>query len=71
MKKTMPRTLLHVFALGICLALCLLFGCVLLVYTVPMQDISYDLSLWMNPAPWAGASWFWDGRLTKRLRFVP
>lgn len=45
MKKTMPRTLLHVFALGICLALCLLFGRVLFVYTVPMQDVSYDLSL--------------------------
>lgn len=45
MKKTMPRTLFHVFASGICLALCLLFGCVLFVYTVPMQDASYDLSL--------------------------
>lgn len=45
MEKTMPRTLLYVFALGICLALCLLFGCVLFVYTVPMQDASYDLSL--------------------------
>lgn len=32
-------------ALVTCLAVCLLFGCVLLVYTVPMQDISYDLSL--------------------------
>lgn len=52
MKKTMPRTLLHVFALGICLALCLLFGCVLSVYTVPMQDASYDLSLiWEGEAP--------------------
>lgn len=45
MKKKMSRTLLHVFALGICLALCLLFGCVLFVYTVPMQDTSFDLSL--------------------------
>lgn len=41
----MSRTLFHVFALGICLALCLLFGCVLFVYTVPMQDTSFDLSL--------------------------
>lgn len=45
MKKKMSRTLFHVFALGICLALCLLFGCVLFVYTVPMQDTSFDLSL--------------------------
>lgn len=45
MKKKMSRTLFHVFALGICLALCLLFGCVLFVYTVPMQDASFDLSL--------------------------
>lgn len=45
MKKKMSCTLFHVFALGICLALCLLFGCVLFVYTVPMQDASYDLSL--------------------------
>lgn len=45
MKKIRSRTLFHVFALGICLALCLLFGCVLFVYTVPMQDASYDLSL--------------------------
>lgn len=45
MKKKMSRTLFHVFALGICLALCLLFGCVLFVYTVPMQEASYDLSL--------------------------
>lgn len=52
MKKPMSRTLLHVFALGICLALCLLFGCVLFVYTVPMQDASYDLSLmWEGEAP--------------------
>lgn len=52
MKKTMSRTLFHVFALGICLALCLLFGCVLFVYTVPMQDASYDLSLmWEGEAP--------------------
>ena len=52
MKKTMSRTLLYVFALGICLALCLLFGCVLSVYTVPMQDASYDLSLmWEGEAP--------------------
>lgn len=45
MKKKMSRTLFHVFALGICLALCLLFGYVLIVYTVPMQDASFDLSL--------------------------
>lgn len=45
MKKKMSRTLFHMFALGICLALCLLFGCVLFVYTVPMQDTSFDLSL--------------------------
>lgn len=45
MKKKMSRTLFHVFALGICLALCLLFGYVLFVYTVPMQDASFDLSL--------------------------
>ena len=52
MKKKMSRTLFHVFALGICLALCLLFGCVLFVYTVPMQDASYDLSLiWEGEAP--------------------
>lgn len=52
MKKKMSRTLFHVFALGICLALCLLFGCVLFVYTVPMQDSSYDLSLmWEGEAP--------------------
>ena len=41
MKKKMSRTLFHVFALGICL----LFGYVLFVYTVPMQDASFDLSL--------------------------
>lgn len=52
MKKKMSRTLLHVFALGICLALCLLFGYMLFVYTVPMQDASYDLSLiWEGEAP--------------------
>lgn len=52
MKKKMSRTLFHVFALGICLALCLLFGCVLFVYTVPMQDTSFDLSLiWEGEAP--------------------
>ncbi len=52
MKKKMSRTLFHVFALGICLSLCLLFGCVLFVYTVPMQDASYDLSLmWEGEAP--------------------
>lgn len=52
MKKTMSFTLFHLFALGICLALCLLFGCVLFVYTVPMQDASYDLSLmWEGEAP--------------------
>lgn len=52
MKKKMSRTLFHMFALGICLALCLLFGCVLFVYTVPMQDASYDLSLiWEGEAP--------------------
>lgn len=52
MKKTMSHTLLHVFALGICLALCILFGFVLFVYTVPMQDVSYDLSLmWEGEAP--------------------
>lgn len=45
MKKKMSRALFHVFALGICLALCLLFGYVLFVYTVPMQDASFDLSL--------------------------
>lgn len=52
MKKKMSRTLFYVFALGICLALCLLFGCVLFVYTVPMQDASFDLSLiWEGEAP--------------------
>lgn len=52
MKKKMSRTLFHLFALGICLALCLLFGCVLFVYTVPMQDASFDLSLmWEGEAP--------------------
>lgn len=52
MKKKMSCTLFHVFALGICLVLCLLFGCVLFVYTVPMQDASYDLSLmWEGEAP--------------------
>lgn len=45
MKKTRSRTLFHVAALVICLALCLFFGCVLFVYTAPMQDASYDLSL--------------------------
>ncbi len=45
MKKTKTRTLFHVAALVICLALCLFFGCVLFAYTAPMQDASYDLSL--------------------------
>lgn len=52
MKKTISRMFYRVFALVICLAICLLFGCVLFVYTVPMQDASYDLSLmWEGEAP--------------------
>ena len=46
MKKTILRTLSYVFALGICLFPALLFGRVLFVYTVPMQDTSYNLSLY-------------------------
>lgn len=59
MKKTMLRTLFHLFTLSICLALCLFFGCVLFIYTVPMQNASYDLSLiWEGEAPPEG--WQYD-----------
>ncbi len=45
MKKTIPHILSRIVSLAICLLLALLFGRVLFVYTVPMQDASYDLSL--------------------------
>ena len=46
MKKTILHTLSYLFALGICLFPAMLFGRVLLVYTVPMRDDSYNLSLY-------------------------
>ena len=39
------------FALALCLSLCLFFGRVLFTYTVPTEDASYDLSL-----DWEGES---------------
>ena len=60
MKKTMSFTLFHLFALGICLALCLLFGCVLSVYTVPMRDASYDLSLMWGEGEAPPEDWQYD-----------
>ena len=45
LKKTIPRSLFCMFALAVCLALCLFFGRVLFTYTVPMEDATYDLSL--------------------------
>ena len=72
MKKKMSRALFHVFALGICLALCLLFGYVLFVYTVPMQDASFDLSLmWEGealPEDWQYDQKGWTGRDLRRKK---
>lgn len=43
--KNIPHILFHIVVLAACLSLSLLFGRVLLTYTIPMQDASYDLSL--------------------------
>lgn len=43
-KNTQQAALFFIFSV-FCLMLCLLFGRVLLVFTVPMEDASYDLSL--------------------------
>lgn len=45
LKKNIPHILFHIVVLAACLSLSLLFGRVLLTYTIPMQDASYDLSL--------------------------
>lgn len=44
MKKNLTRILIFLPVLAVCLLLCLLFGRVLFVFTVPMRDASYDLS---------------------------
>lgn len=48
MKKNLSRILLGLPVLAACLLLGLLFGQILFVYTVPMRDVSYDLSLFGN-----------------------
>ena len=59
LKKTIPRSLFCMFALAVCLALCLFFGRVLFTYTVPMEDATYDLSLgWEGEA--MPESWEYD-----------
>ncbi len=45
LKKNRSHILFYLPVLAVCLLLVLLFGRVLFVYTVPMQDASYNLSL--------------------------
>ena len=75
MKKTIPRSLFCMFALAVCLALCLFFGLVLFTYTVPMEDASYDLSLgWEGeaiPEGWKYDQKGWSVFTQEREQAVP
>lgn len=48
MKKKNARILFCILALTVCLLISLLFGHILFVYTVPMQDATYDLSMFYD-----------------------
>ena len=75
LKKTIPRSLFCMFALAVCLALCLFFGLVLFTYTVPMEDASYDLSLgWEGeaiPEGWKYDQKGWSVFTQEREQAVP
>ena len=75
LKKTIPRSLFCMFALAVCLALCLFFGRVLFTYTVPMEDATYDLSLvWEGeaiPEGWKYDQKGWSVFTQEREQAVP
>ena len=75
MKKKTTHVLFCILALIICLSISLLFGHMLFVYTVPMQDAFYDLSMFFDgeaiPEDWQYDQKGWQVFLQEGEQITP